>query len=313
MASESESKGDATYLVFGGKTGWIGQKIIALLTKDGKKAVAAESRLENRDDVARELDAVKPAAVYNCAGLTGRPNVDWCEDHKEDVLRVNVIGTLSLLDLCSARGIHVTNYATGCIYSYDDEHVIGGKGFTEEDPPNFTGSYYSYTKGVVEGLLRTYTNVLTLRVRMPISDDLADRNFITKISKYARVVDIPNSMTTLTDLLPISVTMTERGIKGVVNFTNPGAISHNEILAMYKELIDPEYTWKNFTEEEQNKILKAGRSNNTLDTTKFEACVPDIKIPEIHEAVRGVFERMAANLKAEGNYPPKRTDLMGRD
>jgi hypothetical protein len=25
---------------------------------------------------------VKPTHVINAAGLTGRPNVDWCEDHK---------------------------------------------------------------------------------------------------------------------------------------------------------------------------------------------------------------------------------------
>lgn len=37
-----------------------------------------------------------------------------------------------------------------CIYEYDDEHSIGGKGFTEEDTPNFTGSFYSLTKGMVE-------------------------------------------------------------------------------------------------------------------------------------------------------------------
>lgn len=27
---------------------------------------------------------VKPTHVLNAAGLTGRPNVDWCEDHKVD-------------------------------------------------------------------------------------------------------------------------------------------------------------------------------------------------------------------------------------
>lgn len=33
---------------------------------------------------------------------------------------------------------------------------------------------------------------------------------------------------------------------------------------MYKEYIDPTYTYKNFTVEEQDKILLAKRSNNTL-------------------------------------------------
>lgn len=36
-------------------------------------------------------------------------------------------------------------------------------------------------------LLEVYPNVLTLRLRMPISDDLSPRNFVTKISKYERV------------------------------------------------------------------------------------------------------------------------------
>lgn len=113
--------------------------------------------------------------------------MDWCEDHKTEVIRVNVTGTLTLADETSKRGIHMTNFATGCIYSYDEAHPIGGARFTEEDEPNFDGSFYSKTKAVVEKLLREYDNVLTLRVRMPISDDLSPRNFITKITKYAKV------------------------------------------------------------------------------------------------------------------------------
>jgi 3,5-epimerase/4-reductase len=71
--------------------------------------------------------------------LVGSPNIDWCEDHMADTLRTNVIGTLNIADLCSARGIHCTIYATGCIYEYDELHPIGGPGFTEEDKPNFDG------------------------------------------------------------------------------------------------------------------------------------------------------------------------------
>jgi hypothetical protein len=46
---------------------------------------------------------------------------------------------------------------------------------------------------MVEELLREYDNVCTLRVRMPITVDLANpRNFITKIARYEKVVNIPN-------------------------------------------------------------------------------------------------------------------------
>jgi hypothetical protein len=43
-------------------------------------------------------------------------------------------------------------------------------------------------------------------------------------------------MTVLTEMLPVSVTMAERKLTGVYNFCNPGAISHNEILDMYKQV-----------------------------------------------------------------------------
>jgi dTDP-4-dehydrorhamnose reductase len=40
------------------------------------------------------LDEVKPDVVINAAGKTGKPNVDWCEDHKEETLRSNDTGPL---------------------------------------------------------------------------------------------------------------------------------------------------------------------------------------------------------------------------
>jgi 3,5-epimerase/4-reductase len=52
-------------------------------------------------------------------------------------------------------------------------------------------------------------------------------------------------MTVLPELLPYVLDMMEKGITGTMNLTNPGLISHNEILEMYKEIIDPNFTWKN--------------------------------------------------------------------
>lgn len=60
---------------------------------------------------------------------------------------MNVLGMLNLADICFEKKIHLTTYATGCIFHYDKDFPEGsGKGFKETDKPNFTGSYYSYTK-----------------------------------------------------------------------------------------------------------------------------------------------------------------------
>jgi nucleoside-diphosphate-sugar epimerase len=110
--------------------------------------------MQNREAVQNELERIKPTHVLNAAGSTGRPNVDWCEDHKEETIRNNVIGTLNLADCCYERGIHITVFATGCIYAYDETHPIGGPGYLETDKANFNGSFYSETKAHVEEVSR---------------------------------------------------------------------------------------------------------------------------------------------------------------
>lgn len=292
-------------LVFGGKTGWIGGLMVDILKEKGIEVLCANSRVQNREDVDKELDEVKPSHVLMSAGITGRPNIDWCETNKPETIRTNVIGTLNVVDLCNSKDIHCTVYATGCIFKYDDAHPLGsGIGFTEESLPNFDGSFYSQTKGYMEPMLSCYPNCLILRVRMPISDDLIHRNFVTKIVKYERVVNIPNSMTVLTELLPASLAMATKGLTGVYNFTNPGVISHNEVLDLYKKYIDPTYTYKNFSVEEQAKVIVAARSNNELDTTKLMSDMPEgIVINDIKTACDLCFQRMKVNLTKLGWLP----------
>lgn len=112
---------------------------------------------------------------------------------------------------------------------------------------------------------------------MPISSDLNNpRNFITKITRYDKVVNIPNSMTVLDELLPISIEMAKRKCRGVWNFTNPGVVSHNEILEMYKKYINNNLKWENFTLEEQAKVIVAPRSNNEMDASKLKNEFPEL-------------------------------------
>ncbi|SPN78831.1 Putative NAD dependent epimerase/dehydratase [Brazilian cedratvirus IHUMI] len=261
------------FVIFGG-FGWIGGLLYDLLLSQGESVIRSKVRLENREEVEKELDKYTPLYVINTAGKTGRPNVDWCESHKIETLRSNVLGVVTLVDVCFQKNIPVTNFASGCIYSGPVE-----KEFTEEDEPNFTGSFYSFTKVEAEKLLKHYPNLLNLRLRMPISSDLNPRCFVKKITTYEKICSMPNSMSVLSDLLPVALDMTRRGERGTYNFCNPGVIDHNTILGLYKEHVDPEFTWKNFSLEEQSQVIAAPRSNCSLSTKKLEKdyIVPDIK------------------------------------
>lgn len=289
MEDEVNEGSDIRFLIYG-RTGWIGGMLGRLLEDGSYQYFYGSARLADRCGIEADIARCKPTHILNAAGITGRPNVDWCESHKREVVQTNVLGTLNLVDIAHSKGLHVTNFATGCIYSYDAEHPIGGPGFKETDTANFRGSYYSHTKAMVEELIQEYDNVLQLRLRMPIDDDLLNtRNFIYKIANYDKVVDIPNSMTVLNELIPLAIQGASRKLTGIYNFTNPGVISHNEVLQLYKDYCDPEFTWKNFSIEEQSKILAAPRSNNKLDTTKLESAFPGL-LDVRSSLIKHVFE-----------------------
>jgi len=211
----------------------------------------------------------------------------------------NLFSILLLTKLCKDKSIHFTYLGTGCIFDYDEEHPFGEEvnGFTEKSLPNFFGSSYSIVKGFTDRLMKLYgDSALTVRIRMPITDEFNERNFITKITNYQKVCSIPNSMTVLNELLPILLKMMKDNLTGTINFTNPGLISHNEILEMYKEIVDPEFTWNNFTIDEQNEVLASKRSNNFLDTTRLETYYPEVM--NIKESVRKMLVDMKANKDA---------------
>lgn len=267
------------YLVYGGR-GWIGGMLLRALQARGDEATAASARIEDLQQVRDELDRVRPTHVLMAAGLTGRPNVGWCEAHKAQTLMANVAGLLNVAHACCGehRGIHCTVFGSGCVYESAADATAG---FTEDEPPNFAGSYYSRTKAAVQAMLaETYGGgVLLLRLRMPITDDLHPRSFPIKLARYERVVDVPNSVSVLRELLPIALGLSEKKATGVYNLVNPGAVSHNEVLALYRDLVDPGFTWKNMTLEEQAAVIVGGRSNCTLSTAKLEAAAKELGLP----------------------------------
>jgi UDP-glucose 4,6-dehydratase len=145
------------FLIYG-RTGWIGGLLGKKCQKQEILYEFGSGRLENRVQLEADIASTKPTHVFNAAGVTGWPNVDWCESHKVETIHANVVGTLTLADVCKKNNLLLVNFATGCIFEYDETHQLGsGIGFKEEDTPNFFGSYYSKTKAMVSECLDNCT------------------------------------------------------------------------------------------------------------------------------------------------------------
>jgi 3,5-epimerase/4-reductase len=285
-----------------GRNGWIGSQVYDLLINSGNhEVINGNERAENYTELEKEIKNVNPTHIISLIGRTHGTicdkkytTIDYLEQPGKlrENIRDNLYSPLVLAILSKKYNIHYTYLGTGCIFKYDDEHPFGKEenGFNEDDSPNFFESEYSTVKGYTDKLMHLFDNVLNIRIRMPITSNLNPRNFITKIISYENICSVPNSMTVLDELLPVMIDMAEKRIMGTINLTNPGLISHNEILEMYKEIIDENFTWKNYTIDEQNKILAAGRSNNYLDTTRLEQLYPNVK--NIKESVRECLEKM---------------------
>jgi len=292
------------FLLYGIK-GWIGAKVFKLLQDENIDVVAGNCRVNDIIALENEIKEVSPTHVISLIGRThGTYNdkvygtIDYLEQPGKLVenVRDNLFSPMVLSLLAQKYDFHFTYLGTGCIFEFDENHPYGKEknGFTEESSPNFFGSSYSIVKGFTDQLMHLVEdNVLNVRIRMPITDEFNSRNFITKITNYEKICSVPNSMTVLNELLPLMIDMSKNKIKGTVNLTNPGLITHNEILRMYKEIVDPTFTWNNFTIEEQSAILASGRSNNFLETTKLESMYPNVK--NIKESVRDILVIMAQN------------------
>ncbi len=232
------------------------------------------------------FEGYKPNIVINCAGKTGRPNVDWCEEHKLETIRSNVTGPLLLLDECLRRNVYLVHLSSGCIYSGDN----GGRGFGEDDPPNFWGSFYARSKAWIDRMFHDFP-VLNLRLRMPFDGSQSDRNLIVKLRKYARVLDMKNSLTYLPDFLRAAKELIHRRATGTFNVVNEGTISPYRIMELYKEMVDPAHSFERLTLDHLPEVVKAGRSNCTLNTQKLRSS--GIAMRPVEDAVREALRLMA--------------------
>jgi len=229
------------------------------------------------------LDKYKPDVLINCIGKTGRPNIDWCESNKEITAATNVALPILLAEVCKKKSIHMIQIGSGCIYfgdspymKYDcgcDEPCLCesnkiDSGWKEDDFAN-PQSFYSKTKYACDLALSTM-NVASLRIRMPISSMNDSRNLINKVIGYKKVIDIPNSVTFMDDLVRcIDFFIKEKHV-GIWHVTNPEPLTAAEVVREYAEYV-PSHEFSIINERELDVITVAKRSNCILNSSKLRS------------------------------------------
>lgn len=287
-------------LVFGAK-GLIGSELCDLMRKAALTVFESNARVEDEDAVRSDLRFFAPDRVVSCTGRTSGgqyKTIDYLEQKGKLVenVRDNLFGPVQLAMICKDRDIHCTIIGTGCIFNSEyDEMGQAETMFQEDDKPNFFGSAYSTVKGFTDQLLQSqalHHKVLNVRIRMPYSDKLNERNTLTKLISYPQICSLENSITTFS-LFPYLVKMVIAAQTGTINLCNPGPVDHETVLQLYKQHVDPTHTFELVSREQLFRKLPAERSNTVLDTSRLEALFPDV--PCSQDALEDIMKSIAAS------------------
>jgi len=274
-----------------GGSGYVGQAYQTLLTQKGiafRNLRRSEIDYTNAAVLAAELKRDKPEFLINSAGYTGKPNVDACEVHKDECLFGNAVLPGTIAKACAEAGVPWGHVSSGCIYTGARPD---GTGFTEDDAPNFTFrqnncSFYSGTKALGEEVLAGAPNCYIWRLRIPFDNIDNPRNYLTKLMRYAKLLEAANSISQLHEFVAATFACWEKRIPfGKYNITNPGHVTTREVVAMIeKSGVQPKKYEFFASEEEFMKIAaKTPRSNCVMSSAKLAKA--GIQMTEVHASV----------------------------
>jgi dTDP-4-dehydrorhamnose reductase len=274
-----------------GGSGYVGGAFQSLFRRKGmpyRNLRRSEVDYTDPDVLRGALLADRPEFLINAAGYTGKPNVDACELHKAECLFGNAVLPGRIAAACEEAGVPWGHISSGCIYSGDGP---GGNGFTEDDAPNFTFrssscSFYSGTKGLGEVVLAGHPNTFVWRLRIPFESVDNPRNYLTKLMRYARLLEATNSISELAEFAEAALACWTRRIPfGTYNVTNPGKVTTHEVVELIRRsgVCTKQFEFFPTEKEFMAAAAKTPRSNCVLNPSKLAAA--GIRLSEVHEAI----------------------------
>lgn len=275
-----------------GASGFIGTEFSTQIAERHAELLTVGRRDCNIYDVrqlVQHLRQLSPDALINCAGYTGQPNVDACENDRANCLAGNAVLPGVVAEACTAVNIAWGHVSSGCIFT---GRRSDGGGFTECDAPNFTFrqnncSFYSGTKALGEEVLTTAEKCYLWRLRIPFSSIDSPRNYLSKLMRYSKLLDAENSLSNLSEFVTACLDCFELGVPfGTYNLTNPGSVTTREVVALIRASGVSNKSFEFFENESQfmAQAAIAPRSNCVLDPSK--ALQAGLKLTEIRQSIQ---------------------------
>ncbi|PAY16614.1 dTDP-4-dehydrorhamnose reductase [Rhodopirellula sp. SM50] len=275
-----------------GASGYIGTEFTRQIDKLGHKLTAigrSNCDVYSVSSLLSVLEDASPDVLINCAGYTGKPNVDACELDKANCIAGNAVLPGVINEACETLGIPWGHVSSGCIFT---GRRSDGGGFTEEDDPNFSFrnnncSWYSGTKALGEEVLADASNCYIWRLRIPFSNIDSPRNYLSKVQRYENLLEAENSLSNLPEYVAACLDCFDKNVAvGIYNLTNPGSVTTSEVVEMIKEagVCDKEFRFFASEGEFMAKAAKTPRSNCVMDCSK--ALNAGLKLSPIHACIR---------------------------
>ena len=164
-------------------SGLLGIEVMAVLRREFEVVGTYNSRpkegaihlnIADRSGVFEAVAEARPAAIVHTAALT---DVDYCEDHREEALAINALGTKNVADAARKFGATLVHVST--------DFVFDGRGsmYREDDPVNPV-SYYAYSKLLGEYYVLGLDDYAIARTSVVYGN--ARRNFVTWVRDSLR-------------------------------------------------------------------------------------------------------------------------------
>lgn len=214
--------------------------------------------------------------LINCAGYTGKPNVEACELHQTDCLMANSVLPGKIAQACDLASVPWGHVSSGCIFNGARPD---GSPFQETDVPNFSFrtnhcSFYSGTKALGEEILAGCSPCYVWRLRIPFDHRDSPRNYLSKLLGYARLLEATNSLSHLDEFVSACLQCWAKRVPmGTYNVVNTGAVNTRQVVRLLQEHLAPHRQFDFFESEDEFMRLaaKTPRSNCVLDNTKLRS------------------------------------------